>query len=104
MAKVTLLLREATFTVASEPLGRARGLFAAGGLPSRSRFQSRVSVSIFRPFLIAVKGNDIQITSENVSGLSQLDEEFGFLSLSMNLSAFRNSPSFKDSADAEARG
>jgi hypothetical protein len=54
-------------------------------------------------FLEAVKGNDVQITSENVSGLSQLCEEFGFWRLSTKLSAFRDSPSFKNTADAEAR-
>jgi hypothetical protein len=39
--------------------------------------------------------------NENVSGLSQLYAEFGFRNLSSKLSAFRNPPSFRDSADAE---
>jgi hypothetical protein len=39
-----------------------------------------------------VKENDIQITNENISGLSQLCVEFGFRSLSLKLSAFRDSP------------
>jgi hypothetical protein len=59
MATVTLLFGEATFTVASEPIGRACGLFAVGGLPSPSRVQLRVPVSLFRLFLQAVKGNKI---------------------------------------------
>jgi hypothetical protein len=70
MPKVALVHSEATFTVASEPLGRACGLFAAGGSSSRCRVQSRVPVGHFRLFLEAVRGNDIQITSENVSELS----------------------------------
>jgi hypothetical protein len=79
------------------------GRLAAGGLPSHYRVQSQVPVGVFRLFLEAVKGNDIQITNENVSGLSRLCEEFGLWSLSSKLSVFRDSPSFKDSADAGAR-
>jgi uncharacterized coiled-coil protein SlyX len=94
-----LVLGEATLAVASEALKRACGLFAAGD-PSSS---DRVPLGLFRSFLEAVKGNDIQITNENVSGLSQLCEEFDFPILSTKLSAFRDSPSFRDSADAEAQ-
>jgi hypothetical protein len=39
----------------------------------------------------AIKGNDIQITSKNISGLSQLCYEFGFRSLSSKFPAFRDS-------------
>jgi hypothetical protein len=78
-------------------------VFAAGGLPSHYRVQWQVPVRLFQLFLEAVNGNDIQITSENSSGLSQLCEEFGFGSLSSKLSAFRACPSFRDSVDADAR-
>jgi hypothetical protein len=103
MATVTLVLGEATFTADSEAIGRACAMFAAGGSPSRYRVQSQVPVGLFRSFLEAVKGKDIEITSENFSGLSHLCAVFGFWSLSSKLSAFRDSPSFKDSADEEAR-
>jgi hypothetical protein len=62
-----------------------------------------VTLRLFQLFFDAVKRNDIQTTNENISGLSRLYDEFGFRSLSSKLSAFRDSPSFKDSADAEAR-
>jgi flagellar motility protein MotE (MotC chaperone) len=78
-------------------------VFAARGLPSNYRVQSQVLLRLFQLFFEAVNGNDIQITNEKVSGLSQLCEEFGFRSLSSKLSAFRDFPSFRDSADAEAR-
>jgi hypothetical protein len=68
MATLTLVLGEATFTVASEPLGRLCDAFAAGSPASRYRVQSRVPRGLFRSFLEAVNGNDIQITNENVSG------------------------------------
>jgi uncharacterized coiled-coil protein SlyX len=103
MTTVELVLGEATLAVASQTLERACGIFAAGSPPSRYRVQSQVPLGLFQLFLEAVKGNDIQITSENVSGLCQLCEEFEFRRLSPKLSAFRDSPSFKDSADAEAR-
>jgi uncharacterized coiled-coil protein SlyX len=103
MAKVTLVFSEATFTVASWPLGQADSLFTAGCPSSRYRVQSRVPVANFELFLEAVKGNGIQITNKNVSGLPQLCAEVGFQSLSSKLSAFRDFPPFKDSADAEAR-
>jgi hypothetical protein len=78
-------------------------VFAAGGWPLRYRVQSRIPLDHLRSFLEAVKGKDIQIMNENVSEPSQLCEEFGFLSLSSKLSAFRDSPSFKDWTNAEAR-
>jgi hypothetical protein len=103
MAAVTLVLGEEAFTATSEPLGLACDVFAAGGSPSRYRVQSRITLDHFQSFLEAVKGKDIQITNENVSGLSQLCAEFGFRNLSSKLSAFRDFPLFRDSADAEAR-
>jgi hypothetical protein len=84
MATVTLILGEATLTVARQSLGLACGLFVAGGPPSR--VLSRVPLGHLRSFLEAVKGNDIQITNENVSGLSQLCDEFDFQNLSSQLS------------------
>jgi hypothetical protein len=78
-------------------------VFAAGNSPSRYRVQSRIPLDHVRSFLEAVKGKDIQITNENVSGLSQLCAEFGFRSLSSKLSAFRDSPTFRHLAQAEAR-
>jgi hypothetical protein len=53
---VTLILGEATLTAASEPLGQACGLFAAGGLPSRCRVQSRVPPGLFWLFLKDIQG------------------------------------------------
>jgi hypothetical protein len=103
MATVTLVLGEEAFTVASEPLRLACDVFVAGGWPARYRVQARIPLDHRQSFLEAIKGKDIQITNENVSGLSQLCAQFGFGSLSSKLSAFRSSPSFRHSADAEAR-
>jgi uncharacterized coiled-coil protein SlyX len=92
MTTVTLVHGEAAFTVSHEPLKQACDLFADGPAPSRYPAQSDAPLGVFRSFLEAVKGNDIQITNENVLQLSQLCEEFGFWSLSSKLSAFRDSP------------
>jgi hypothetical protein len=78
IATVTLVLGEATFPVASQPLKQACGLFAAGGSPSRSRVQSRVPVGHFRLFLEVVKGNDIQIMSEKFQDCQNCAQSLAF--------------------------
>jgi hypothetical protein len=83
----SLFLGEATFTAAREPLGGLVACLRLAIAALRYRFQSQIPVDHFRSFLEAVKENDIQITSENVSGLSQLCAEFGFRSLSSKLLA-----------------
>jgi hypothetical protein len=99
MAKVTMVLGEVTFPVASERLTLVCDESAVGGSLSRSRVQSRITLDRLRSFLEAVKGNAIQIMNGNVSGLLEPCAKFGFRSLSSKLSAFCISPSFKDSAD-----
>jgi hypothetical protein len=74
MARATLVLGKAALTVAMQRLGRAYGLFAAGGAPSHDRVQSRVPLGLFQLFIEMVNGNDIQITNEDVSGLSKSKE------------------------------
>jgi hypothetical protein len=100
MATVMLVLGEATFAVARQPLKRPAACLGVG---LGRRVQSRIPLGHFRSFVEAVKGNDIQITNENISYLSQICEEFEFWSLSSKLSAFRDSPSFENKADPEAR-
>jgi hypothetical protein len=91
MATVTLVLGESTFPVASQALRQACGLFGGESALSHCHVQSRVPLSHFWLFFEPVQGNEIQMTNENVSGLSQLCDEFGFRSLSSKLSAFRDS-------------
>jgi hypothetical protein len=79
---LTLVVGEATFPVASQPLRQACDLFASGCAPSHYNVHSQAALSLFSLFLKAVSGKDIQITNENVSDLSQLCDEFGFWSLS----------------------
>jgi hypothetical protein len=52
------------------------------------RVQSPVSLSIFREFLSALKGNAITITDTNFTELHQLCEEFGFSEIAAKLSKF----------------
>jgi hypothetical protein len=47
-----------------------------------------VSVDDFRPFVSSLEGKKIKITTENINGLSLLYDEFGFVSLSAQLSLF----------------
>jgi hypothetical protein len=92
MPTFPLVHGEAAFPVASQALKQACALFAAGAPLSRYSVKSQVPVGHFRLFLEAVKGNDIQITNENVSSLSQLCKEFGFQRLASKVSAFCGSP------------
>jgi hypothetical protein len=57
-------------------------------LLSPYRVQSPVSLSIFRQFISALKGNAITITNTNFTELHQLCKEFGFSEIASNLSKF----------------
>jgi hypothetical protein len=56
--------------------------------------KSEVPVSDFRDFVSAIEGLPFSITPSNFRGLSQLSTEFGFASLSSQLSDFLDSPHF----------
>jgi uncharacterized coiled-coil protein SlyX len=92
MATVTLVLGETTFPVAIQVLARACDLFAGQRPRSPYRVQSDAPADVFRSFLAAVSGNNIQITNESASALSRLCEEFGFRGLAPKVAAFRASP------------
>jgi uncharacterized coiled-coil protein SlyX len=104
MPKATLLLGDASHAVAELPLVTNCILFRNNLTLAASpyRVNSSVRLEVFRLFLEAVEGKEIQITKQNVADLSQLCTEFGFESLSRKISAFLNSPDCA-SADAEAR-
>jgi hypothetical protein len=57
--------------------------------PFSVKSSNPVSVSVFREFVSALEDCEIEITTANVAGLSELSAEFGFASLSKRLSAFR---------------
>jgi hypothetical protein len=56
------------------------------------RVESQVPASVFWVFVSALEGAAVEITSANWGPLSLLSEEFGFDSLSADLSAFRPHP------------
>jgi hypothetical protein len=58
---------------------------------SSYKVNSSVALEIFRLFLEAVEGKEIQIMEQNVADLSQVCTEFGFESLSRRISAFLDS-------------
>jgi hypothetical protein len=53
---------------------------------------SPIPASVFRAFVSGLEGSSIEITSANWAPLSLLSDEFGFDSLSADLSAFRPHP------------
>jgi uncharacterized coiled-coil protein SlyX len=104
MAKATLVLGDASLTVASVSLVTNCSLFGNNLTLAASPYnvKSSVALEVFQLFLESVEGKDIQITKQNASDLSRLCTEFGFESLSRKLSAFLDSPDC-GSADAEAK-
>jgi hypothetical protein len=59
------------------------------------QLKSDVSIETFNLFISALEDNVVQITNGNFHELSKLSEEFGFSEMLANLSAFRQSPSFR---------
>jgi hypothetical protein len=102
MASVTLLHPEETFTIPVRLAITNCSLFennpALTAFPYR--VHSSVSLSIFREFISALKGNAINITDTHFTELHRLCEEFGFSELATKLSTFRPSMDFKE---AEAK-
>jgi hypothetical protein len=65
------------------------------------RVESPIPAEVFRAFVSGLEGGAVKITSANWAPLSLLSEEFGFDSLSADLSAFR--PPVPAMSDGEAR-
>jgi uncharacterized coiled-coil protein SlyX len=105
MSSVTLILGRATFSVGRRLLVGNCDLFGNNPLLTTSPYsvKSPVPLDVFREFIEAIEDKAVDVTNQNVSGLSQLCNEFGFQRLLSKISSFRASPEFKDSADAEAR-
>jgi hypothetical protein len=64
-------------------------------LKSSYLVQFSVPISLFQQFVDELQGKEIEITASNYSGFCQLCEEFGYSSLSAQLSVFRNSLGFR---------
>jgi hypothetical protein len=63
--------------------------------------KSRVCVSDFREFVLALENTTVKVTNNNTKGLSQLCEEFCFRDLAAQLSEFRTSEDFKKDTEAQ---
>jgi hypothetical protein len=80
-------------------------LFADDPKLARTPYSVRAPVSVddFRQFVLALEDQDVEVTNMNFGGLSLLCDEFRFAALSERLSAFRQSPDFKEVVIAEVR-
>jgi hypothetical protein len=58
--------------------------------------RSQVSLADFGEFVSALEGNPVKITNDNIKGLSELCDEFGFVDLASAVSQFRDSDDFKE--------
>jgi hypothetical protein len=89
MAVIELVLDGETFSTHSLALRQSCEKFADGPPSIPYQVSSSIPQHIFRLFLEAVNGREVEITGDNVNGLSQLAREFGFLRLLTKLSDFR---------------
>jgi hypothetical protein len=90
MTSVTLVHREATFTVPVIQAITKCNLFRNNVILAATPYsvQSPVSLSIFQEFVSELEGKAVLITSTNFPGLQLLSEEFGFQEFSTQLSKF----------------
>jgi hypothetical protein len=104
MALVALVHPEETSTVPALQAKNKCTLFQQNEalLTSPSKLCSTVPLTLFRQFVSALEGNAIEITSANISELSQLFEKFGFEELRAKLSEFPPPPGTA-AEDTEAR-
>jgi hypothetical protein len=89
---VKLILDRAAFPVAAISLSQICRRFANDPPASPYRVTSVVPAEVFKQFLRAIDGCDIEITEGNASGLLSLSSEFGFSGLSAKLATFGDSP------------
>jgi hypothetical protein len=71
------------------------GVLARDGQIDQSTGRSRVSAAVFRLFLPGVEGESIELTNENVDGLSTLCDEFGFWSISRRVKRFKTTSMYR---------
>jgi uncharacterized coiled-coil protein SlyX len=104
MALVALVHPEETLTVPALQAKNKCTLFQQNEvlLTSPYKLRSTVPLTLFRQFVSALEGNTIEITSANLSGLTQLCEEFGLEELRAKLSQSPPAPGTA-AEDAEAR-
>jgi hypothetical protein len=57
--------------------------------------RSKASSEIFHAFLSAIEGKPVEVTKENVDGLSELCSEFQCWSLSARIAAFKETPAYQ---------
>jgi hypothetical protein len=105
MAKATLILGDTTLSVPVRPLVAKCSLFAENPSLAVSpyRVKSSAALDVFQQFLEAIEDKKVEVTNENIAGLAQLCEEFGFWSLLSKISAFQGSSEWVDSVDSEGR-
>jgi hypothetical protein len=100
MSKTELVHPEGTLEVPARLLVGKCDLFCndLSLLSSPYHLKSVVSFADFRDFVSALGGFAVQINNSNFRALSCLCDEFGCGDLSGRLSAFRESPDFKEEA------
>jgi hypothetical protein len=96
--KVEIVHPLQTFTVSYGTLVQKSTLFADDPTLGASPYllKSQVSLIDLKTFLLALDGTSIKINNSNIRGLSQLCDEFGFISLAAELLEFRNCEDFKE--------
>jgi hypothetical protein len=95
MGELEFVLHGAAFRVDSLAARQVCEVLAQDPPLEQHVIQSNVSSDIFRLFISAMEGESIELTNDNIEGLSALSDEFQFRRLSQSVRAFKDAPSYR---------
>jgi predicted nucleic acid-binding Zn-ribbon protein len=95
MSQIKLIFDGESFPVDRAAAQQACDVLALDGHIDHWIVRSRVTADVFRLFVSAVGGEPIELTNENVEGLSTLCDEFEFGNLSRRVERFKNTSIYR---------
>jgi hypothetical protein len=95
MPEMKFVLREVKFSVERLIAHQACSALAPNPQTEECPVHSTVTADVLQLFVSAINGEAIELTNENIDGLSALCDEFKFNSLSQCVESFKNSPIYR---------
>jgi TolA-binding protein len=95
ISELKFVLHNVRFPVGSLAVRQACDALAHDPQIEECPVTSKVTDGVLELFISAVRGEAVEITNENVEGLSALCAEFEFRSLSHRLEVFKTAPAFQ---------
>jgi hypothetical protein len=95
MSEVKFVLRGEPFQVGNLAAHQACDALTHGPHPMPCCVKSNVTVDVLKSFVSAIEGETIELTNENLEGLSTLSDEFQFRNLSKRIVLFKNTEAYR---------